>query len=104
MIASREELCHFYTAADVFVFPSQTDTFGNVILEAMACGLPVAAYPVQGHIDIIGSSSAGVLNKDLKKACLEALKIDRRIPRDYVEKFEWDRVTDQFLENLHVIK
>ena len=66
-----------YAAADVFVFPSKTDTFGLVLLEAMACGLPVAAYPVTGPRDVIGDSKAGVLHEDLRTACLEALKLRR---------------------------
>ena len=75
-LLEREELAQVYAAADVFVFPSRTDTFGLVLLEAMACGLPVAAYPVTGPRDVIGNSAAGVLHEDLRTACLEALKLD----------------------------
>ena len=76
-LLDREELAKVYAAADVFVFPSRTDTFGLVLLEAMACGLPVAAYPVTGPRDVIADSKAGVLNDDLRTACLGALKLDR---------------------------
>ena len=76
-LLDREELAKVYAAADVFVFPSKTDTFGLVLLEAMACGLPVAAYPVTGPRDVIGDSKAGVLHEDLRTACLGALKLDR---------------------------
>ena len=76
-VLEREELAQVYAAADVFVFPSRTDTFGLVLLEAMACGLPVAAYPVTGPRDVIGDSKAGVLHEDLRIACLEALKLER---------------------------
>ena len=62
---------------DVFVFPSKTDTFGLVLLEAMACGLPVAAYPVTGPLDVIGDSKGGVMHEDLRTACLAALKLKR---------------------------
>ena len=70
-----EELAQAYAAADVFVFPSRTDTFGLVLLEALASGLPVAAFPVTGPRDVIGTAPVGVLNDDLRAACLSALKI-----------------------------
>ena len=66
-----------YASADVFVFPSRTDTFGIVLLEAMASGAPVAAFPVPGPLDVIGASGAGVLDEDLREACLAALEIPR---------------------------
>ena len=72
-----EELAEIYAAADVFVFPSKTDTFGLVLLEALASGLPVAAFPVTGPRDVIGAAPVGVLNEDLRTACLEALQISR---------------------------
>ena len=84
-----EELARCFRDADVFVFPSWTDTFGLVILEAMATGTPVAAYPAHGPIDNIPNSSAGAIDKDLRTACLEALKCDRAAVRAYAEKFSW---------------
>jgi glycosyltransferase involved in cell wall biosynthesis len=70
-----EELAEIYAASGIFVFPSRTDTFGLVLLEALASGLPVAAFPVTGPRDVIGDSKAGVLHDDLRFACLEALKL-----------------------------
>ena len=102
MIRSRSELAHFYAAADVFVFPSKTDTFALVILEAMACGCPVAAYPVTGPIDILGDSPIGALDDDLGTACLKALTINRKAVRAYAEQFTWAKTTAQFLENLSI--
>ena len=95
-----EELAAIFAAADVFVFPSLTDTFGLVILEAMATGAPVAAYPAPGPIDIIPGSGAGVVDADLQTACLEALKLDRRAVRAYAERFSWRASSEQFLHNL----
>lgn len=95
-VLNQAELAKVYAAADVFVFPSKTDTFGLVLLEAMACGLPVAAYPVTGPIDVLGNSSAGVMNADLRIACLEALKIPRALARAHAEGFSWRASTEQF--------
>ena len=95
-----DELAAVFAAADVFVFPSLTDTFGLVILEAMAAGAPVAAYPAPGPIDIIPGSGAGVVDADLRTACLEALKLDRRAVRAYAERFSWRASSEQFLQNL----
>ena len=69
-----EALAEVYAAADVFVFPSKTDTFGLVLLEALASGLPVAAFPVTGPRDVIGNAPVGVLDEDLRAACLSALQ------------------------------
>ncbi len=88
-------------AADVFVFPSRTDTFGVVQLEALACGLPVAAYPVPGPLDVIGGTSVGVLNEDLKAACLAALDISRRACRAFALDHSWEVSAQQFLEHMH---
>ena len=71
------DLAALYASADVFVFPSLTDTFGLVLLEAAACGLPIAAYPVQGPRDVIGDEPVGVLSDNLKDAALAALRIPR---------------------------
>ena len=100
-LLDREELAKVYAAADVFVFPSKTDTFGLVLLEAMACGLPVAAYPVTGPRDVIGNSNAGVLHEDLRTACLEALKLKREDAVARASLFTWRAATEQFFGNLH---
>jgi glycosyltransferase involved in cell wall biosynthesis len=89
-----------YAAADVFVFPSRTDTFGLVLLEALACGLPVAAFPVTGPIDVLGDGGAGVMHVDLREACLNALKIDRGEARAWAERFSWRAASEQFAAHL----
>ena len=73
-----EELADIYAAADVFVFPSKTDTFGLVLLEALASGLPVAAFPVKGPRDVIGDAPVCALDHDLRDACFAALDISRQ--------------------------
>jgi len=93
-----EELAQYYASADVFVFPSLTDTFGNVILEALACGVPVAAFPVTGPKDIILNGAAGILNTDLKEAALAALRLDRAACRRYAEQFSWAACARRFRE------
>lgn len=95
-----EALARHYAAADVCVFPSRTDTFGLVMLEAMACGTPVAAYPVPGPLDVIGNSGAGVLDEDLRRACLAALDIDRSRALAHAQAFSWAGAAAQFLGNL----
>lgn len=100
-VLSQSELAEVYNAADVFVFPSKTDTFGLVLLEAMASGCPVAAYPVTGPIDVIGTDGPGALNDDLQKACLDALRVDREAVRKHAEKFSWAAASRQFLTHLH---
>ncbi len=98
-----EALADYYSAADVFVFPSLTDTFGLVILEAMASGTPVAAFNAPGPGDIIPGSGAGALAVDehgLKQACLEALDIDRSVVRVYAERFSWRACAEEFVRNL----
>ncbi len=96
------ELAAAYAGADVFVFPSKTDTFGLVVLEALACGLPVAAYPVTGPMDILGKSTipVGALNEDLQKAALEALTIDRAACRPHAETYSWSACAQRFMDNL----
>ena len=91
-----------YAGADVFVFPSRTDTFGLVVLEALASGLPVAAYPVTGPLDILSESPVpvGALNEDLRQAALDALKIDRAACRPYAETYSWSACAQRFLDNL----
>ncbi len=100
-LLDREELAKVYAAADVFVFPSKTDTFGLVLLEAMACGLPVAAYPVTGPRDVIGDSPAGALREDLRVACLDALKLRREDAIARAGQFTWRAATEQFFGHLH---
>ncbi len=95
-----EELVSFYQRADVFVFPSRTDTFGLVMTEAMACGTPVAAYPVSGPIDVIDDPDAGVLDDDLRAACLRALSLDRHRVRRVAMRYSWAECTRQFAANL----
>ncbi len=97
---SGEELSRYYSASDVFVFPSRFETFGLVLLEALACGLPVAAYPVHGPRDVIGSAPVGALDEDLRSAALKALAIPRERCRAYAMQFSWRRSAEQFLENL----
>jgi glycosyltransferase involved in cell wall biosynthesis len=95
-----DELARCFSGADVFVFPSLTDTFGLVILEAMACGTPVAAYPAPGPIDIIPGSGAGAVDEDLQKACLACLELDRPMVRAYAERFSWRASAEEFVRNL----
>jgi len=95
-----EDLAWHYRQADAFVFPSKTDTFGLVLIEAMACGTPVAAYPVSGPIDVVRDSSAGVLSDDLAAAALAAAKLDRSAVRTYAQSFSWETATRQFIANL----
>ncbi|MBB4229274.1 glycosyltransferase family 4 protein [Rhizobium mongolense] len=96
-----EELARIYAQADVFVFPSLTDTFGNTILEALACGVPVAAYPVTGPLDIIGEDGeVGALDEDLQAACLGALSASREKARDLALQYSWEAATQQFINNI----
>jgi len=94
------ELARHFADADIFVFPSKTDTFGLVIIEAMASGLPVAAYPVSGPIDIIPGSKAGVVHEDLQTACLEAVQLSADDAINHAMKYSWEAVTDVFYELL----
>ncbi len=94
------ELARHYVCGDVFVFPSRTDTFGLVLLEALAAGVPVAAYPVPGPLDVIGTSRTGVLDEDLGRAVAGALAIPGERCRAHAETFSWRRCAQQFLANL----
>ena len=100
-VLSQEELAQVYASADVFVFPSRTDTFGLVLLEALACGLPVAAYPVTGPLDVIGDSSAGALDHDLRAACLRAVGLKREDAVRHSRRYSWRTATEQFVGHLH---
>src|SRR6476469_8455588 len=93
----RQSLVAFYAAADVFVHPSRTDTFGLVMLEAMACGTPVAAFPVAGPLDVVGASDGGVLDVDLRRAALRALEVPRERARARALEFDWGEVCNQFI-------
>jgi glycosyltransferase involved in cell wall biosynthesis len=84
-------------AADVFVFPSLTDTFGIVQLEALASGVPVAAFPVTGPKDVIGDNPVGVLNEDLRVACMQALWISREACREFALRYSWENSARQFI-------
>jgi len=95
-----DELARYFADADVFVFPSLTDTFGLVILESMACGTPVAAFPAPGPIDLIPGTGAGAVSEDLQEACLEALKMKRERCREYAEGFSWKSCAEEFVKNL----
>jgi glycosyltransferase involved in cell wall biosynthesis len=99
-VVPRPDLVRIYSAADVFVFPSHSETFGLVMLEAMACGTPVAAFPVAGPLDVVAGSDGGVLHDDLRHAALEALKIPRDRPRARALQFDWQRVCDEFIGHL----
>lgn len=95
------ELARHYAASDVFVFPSRTDTFGLVVLEALASGLPVAAHPVQGPNDIIGTNTTvGILDEDLGVAARRALLLKPETCRAFATGFSWEACTRQFLTNL----
>ncbi len=98
-----EDLARHYASADVFVFHSRTDTFGVVMLEANACGLPVAAFPVTGPLDVVQPGLTGVLDDDLGKACTEALRLDRGACRRHAESHSWDRCAEMLLDNLEAI-
>ena len=97
------DLAAAYRSADVFVFPSRTDTFGLVLIEALATGTPVAAYPVQGPIDVL-TEEVGCMDKDLAKATAEALKRDRAICAEYASHFGWAESARQFLDALVPIR
>src|SRR5262249_51426893 len=100
-----QALAACYAGADVFVFPSKTDTFGLVMIEAMACGLPVAAYPVVGPIDIITEAKVGCLDDDLGRAVETSLKTgDADACVRHAREFTWERCTDQLLANFVSIR
>ena len=99
-VVPREALPAIYSAADVFVFASHSETFGLVMLEAMACGTPVAAFPVTGPLDVVGASDGGVLDDDLAQAALRALELPRERSRARALEFDWERVCDQFVSFL----
>lgn len=95
-----EALADVYASGDVLVFPSLTDTFGMVMIEALACGVPIAAFPVMGPLDVIGESGCGCLDTDLRRAALRALAIPRETCRAHALTFTWQESVRQFLDNI----
>jgi glycosyltransferase involved in cell wall biosynthesis len=98
------ELSSHFAAADVFVFPSLTDTFGIVQLEALACGTPVAAFPVTGPLDVIADHPVGALDTDLRSACIRALGISRQSCRSFALERSWENSARQFIGNLSALQ
>jgi glycosyltransferase involved in cell wall biosynthesis len=94
------ELAHYYANADVFVFPSRWETFGIVMIEAMACGTPVAAYPVQGPMDVVDEGITGCMNEDLTMAIDSCLKINRGTVWEGSQQWNWQRAWEIFRDNL----
>jgi glycosyltransferase involved in cell wall biosynthesis len=94
------DLALAYASSDVFVFPSLTDTFGLVLLEALASGVPVAAFPVSGPKDVITEPSAGVLNDDLRAAAMAALELDKKAARAHALTYSWEHSAQQFIDNV----
>lgn len=97
---THEELPTWLSACDVFVFPSRTETLGLVILEALACGLPVAAYPVMGPQDLITNGVDGALSTDLKEAAVACLKLSREKCREKALTYSWEECAEKFKNNL----
>jgi glycosyltransferase involved in cell wall biosynthesis len=102
-VLPRHELAQVYACADVFVFPARGETFGRTMLEAMASGVPVAAYPVDGPMQVLGQSHAGAMREDLREAWVEALKVQRHEARDRALQFGWGRASALFLSHLVVL-
>jgi glycosyltransferase involved in cell wall biosynthesis len=99
-----KDLTSHLAAADVFVFPSLTDTFGVVQLEALACGTPVAAFPVTGPLDVIADHPVGALDTDLRSACIRALGISRESCRSFALERSWENSARQFIGNLSALQ
>jgi len=98
-----EELSCRYAQSDCFVFPSRTDTFGLVMVEALASGVPVAAYPVPGPLDVVTTPTVGALNEDLRAACIAAIACDPADCRSHAESFTWEQCARQFRDTLRQI-
>jgi glycosyltransferase involved in cell wall biosynthesis len=94
------DLAAIYVSADVFVFPSRTDTFGLVLPEALASGVPVAGFPVASTHDVVGTALVAALDEDLRAACMRALTISRALCRRYAETLTWEASARSFLANL----
>jgi glycosyltransferase involved in cell wall biosynthesis len=101
---TSKDLTSHLAAADVFVFPSLTDTFGVVQLEALACGTPVAAFPVTGPLDVIADHPVGALDTDLRSACIRALGISRELCRSFALERSWENSARQFIGNLSALQ
>jgi glycosyltransferase involved in cell wall biosynthesis len=99
-----QDLTSHLAAADVFVFPSRTDTFGVVQLEALACGTPVAAFPVTGPLDVIADHPVGALDTDLRSACIRALGVSRQLCRSFALERSWENSARQFIGNLSALQ
>jgi len=106
-VLPRDELALVYASADVFTFPNRNETFGLVMLEAMACGTPVAAFPVDGPWEVLGvqgddptTARGGILSEDLGWAAQRALRVSRSEARAQSEQFSWAEATRQFIEHL----
>ncbi len=95
-----DALANYMASADVFVFPSKTDTFGIVMLDALACGVPVAAYPVQGPLDVLIENETGCMHEDLQTAFYAALTLNSENCRQQALKYSWEKCSDQFINNL----
>jgi len=99
-----QELAKYFAMADVFVFPSRWETFGLVMIEAMACGTPVAAYPCQGPLDVIDEGVTGCMREDLKQAVTDALMLDRQQVWEGSQRWTWERAWSIFRDNLISLK
>ena len=102
-VMKGNQLADYYRNAKCFVFPSKADTFGVVMIEAMACGTPVAAYPVTGPIDVVDQGQTGWLNEDLFQAVENAIKLDRKNVYEYSQKWTWQSSTQEFVTSLYFI-
>ena len=102
-VMKGNQLADYYRNARCFVFPSKADTFGVVMIEAMACGTPVAAYPVTGPIDVVDQGQTGWLNEDLFQAVENAIKLDRKNVCEYSQKWTWQSSTQEFVTSLYFI-
>lgn len=100
----NNELARIYASADVFVFPSRTDTFGNVIIEALASGTPVAGFPVTGPVDIVGDGFGGVVSEDLRQASITALEVDRAAARERAMRYTWKACAEMFMDNIRAAR